>query len=85
ADSADGVYDIAGPQDHRLSALTRLLKPEDADAVTLRLIVAADRAVLAEPIERFNHMLLLSLGALAAGLVAAAVVQVAVGLRPLGR
>ncbi|MCH3728787.1 hypothetical protein LZC05_09610, partial [Campylobacter coli] len=47
ADSADGVYDIAGPQDHRLSALTRLLKPEDADAVTLRLIVAADRAVLA--------------------------------------
>lgn len=85
ADSADGVYDIAGPQDHRLSALTRLLKPEDADTVTLRLIVAADRAVLAEPIERFNHMLLLSLGALAAGLVAAAVVQVAVGLRPLGR
>ena len=85
ADGADGVYDIAGPQDHRLSALTRLLKPEDADTVTLRLIVAADRAVLAEPIERFNHMLLLSLGALAAGLVAAAVVRVAVGLRPLGR
>lgn len=85
ADSADGVHDIAGPQDHRLSALTRLLKPEDADTVTLRLIVAADRAVLAEPIGRFNHMLLLSLGALAAGLVAAAVVQVAVGLRPLGR
>ncbi|HGN0629021.1 TPA: hypothetical protein ACKRM8_006374, partial [Pseudomonas aeruginosa] len=59
--------------------------PEDSDAGALRLVVAADRAVLAEPIERFDHMLLLSLGALAAGLVAAAVVQVMVGLRPLGR
>ncbi len=84
-DSADGAYDITGPEGHGLTALTRTLKPEDADAATLRLIVAADRQVLAEPIERFNHMLLLSLGALAAGLVAAAVVQVAVGLRPLGR
>lgn len=85
ADRADGFYDISGPENHRLSALTRLLKPEDSDAGTLRLVVAADRAVLAEPIERFDHMLLLSLGALAAGLVVAAVVQVVVGLRPLGR
>jgi signal transduction histidine kinase len=85
ADDADGLYDIAGPENHRLSALTRLLKPEDSDAGSLRLVVAADRAVLAEPIERFDHMLLWSLGALAAGMVAAAVVQVAVGLRPLGR
>lgn len=84
-DRADGFHDIAGPENHDLSALTRLLKPEDSDAGALRLVVAADRAVLAEPIERFDHMLLLSLGALAAGLVAAAVVQVMVGLRPLGR
>lgn len=85
ADDADGLHDIAGPENHRLSALTRLLKPEDSDAGSLRLVVAADRAVLAEPIERFDHMLLWSLGALAAGMVVAAVVQVAVGLRPLGR
>ncbi|MGW8307637.1 MAG: ATP-binding protein [Achromobacter pulmonis] len=85
ADNADGLHDIVGPEKHRLSAVTRLLKPEDSNAGTLRLVVAADRAVLAEPIERFDHMLLLSLGALAAGLVAAAVVQVVVGLRPLGR
>ncbi len=84
-DRTDGFHDIAGPENHDLSALTRLLKPEDSDAGALRLVVAADRAVLAEPIERFDHMLLLSLGALAAGLVAAAVVQVMVGLRPLGR
>jgi len=51
----------------------------------LRLIVAADRNVLAEPIERFNHMLAMALGALAVGLTAAAVVQVVVGLRPLAR
>ncbi|WP_063568617.1 ATP-binding protein [Achromobacter ruhlandii] len=84
-DDADGLYDIAGPENHRLSALTRLLKPEDSDAGSLRLVVAADRAVLAEPIERFDHMLLWSLGALAAGMVVAAVVQALVGLRPLGR
>ena len=47
--------------------------------------MAADTAALAEPVGRFNHMLLIALGALAAGLTAAAVVQVLVGLRPLAR
>lgn len=85
ADSADGVYEIAGPEKHRLTALTRTLEPAETEAAPLRLIVAADSQVLAEPIERFNHMLLISLGALAAGLTLAAVVQVLVGLRPLAR
>ncbi|WP_313389426.1 sensor histidine kinase [Achromobacter aegrifaciens] len=85
ADSADGVYEIAGPEKHRLTALTRTLEPAETEAAPLRLIVAADSQVLAEPIERFNYMLLISLGALAAGLTLAAVVQVLVGLRPLAR
>ena len=85
ADNADGVYDIAGPEKHRLTALTRMLEPAETEAAPLRLIVAADSQVLAEPIGRFNHMLLISLGALAAGLTVAAVVQVMVGLRPLAR
>ena len=85
ADSADGIYDIAGPEKHRLTALTRTLEPAETEASPLRLIVAADSQVLAEPIGRFNHMLLISLGALAAGLTVAAVVQVVVGLRPLAR
>ncbi|MGB3432050.1 sensor histidine kinase [Achromobacter sp.] len=85
ADNADGVYEIAGPEKHSLTALTRTLEPAETEAAPLRLIVAADSQVLAEPIGRFNHMLLISLGALAAGLTVAAVVQVVVGLRPLAR
>lgn len=85
ADSGDQVYDLAGPAGRSLTALARVLKPAEDDAAPLRLIVAADRNVLAEPIERFNHMLAMALGALAVGLTAAAVVQVVVGLRPLAR
>ncbi len=85
ADRADGAYEIAGPEKHRLTALTRTLEPAETEAAALRLIVAADSQALAEPIERFNHMLRIALGALAAGLTLAAVVQVLVGLRPLAR
>lgn len=83
--SGDQAFDIAGPAGRDLAALARVLKPAEDNAPPLRLIVAADRRVLAEPIGRFNHMLAMALGALALGLTAAAVVQVVVGLRPLAR
>ena len=79
----DQAQDIGGPEGRKLAALTRVLKPAEEDAAPLRLIVAADRRVLAEPIGRFNRMLAIALGVLAAGLTLAAVVQVFVGLRPL--
>lgn len=85
AGPGDHAFDIAGPAGRDLAALSRVLKPAEEDAPPLRLIVAADRRVLAEPIGRFNHMLAMALGALALGLTAAAVVQVVVGLRPLAR
>ncbi|MGE8641662.1 MAG: ATP-binding protein, partial [Achromobacter sp.] len=85
AEAGDQTYDIAGPGGRSLEAVARILKPAEEDAAPLRLVVAADRRVLAEPISRFNHMLAIALGALAAGLTAAAVVQVVVGLRPLAR
>lgn len=85
AETGDQTYDIAGPAGRRLEAVARILKPAEEDAAPLRLVVAADRRVLAEPISRFNGMLAVALGALAAGLTAAAVVQVVVGLRPLAR
>ncbi|MBB1596659.1 sensor histidine kinase [Achromobacter sp. UMC46] len=85
AGAGDQTYDIAGPGGRRLEAVARILKPAEEDAAPLRLVVAADRSVLAEPISRFNGMLAIALGALAAGLTAAAVVQVVVGLRPLAR
>ncbi|KNY04247.1 histidine kinase [Achromobacter piechaudii] len=83
--SGDQAFDIAGPAGRDLAALARVLKPAEDNAPPLRLIVAADRRVLAEPIGRFNYMLAMALGALAIGLTAAAVVQVVVGLRPLAR
>ncbi|MFD4841606.1 sensor histidine kinase [Achromobacter sp. NPDC058515] len=85
AAEGDQAQDIAGPEGRELAALTRVLKPAEEDAAPLRLIVAADRQVLAEPIGRFNRMLAIALGVLAAGLTLAAVVQVVVGLRPLAR
>lgn len=81
----DRAYDVAGPGGRELAALGRVVTPAEDGAAPLRLLVAADRAALAEPIERFNHMLAIALGALAAGLTVAAVVQVLVGLRPLAR
>lgn len=84
ADPQEG-YLINGPENRQLYAVARLLTPAEPDTPRLRLVVAADRGVLAEPIERFNHMLAISLGALAAGLVLAAVMQVLIGLRPLAR
>jgi len=78
-------YLIDGPEGRKLYAVARLLTPAEPDAPRLRLVVAADRGVLAEPMERFNHMLAISLGALAGGLVLAAVMQVVIGLRPLAR
>ncbi|MDT4823914.1 Adaptive-response sensory-kinase SasA [compost metagenome] len=86
ADSeGDQIHDVAGPAGRQLAVLARVLKPAEENAAPLRLLVAADRAVLAEPIGRFNHMLAIALGALAAGLTLAAIVQVLVGLRPLAR
>ncbi|MGV2897245.1 sensor histidine kinase [Achromobacter sp. AGC78] len=84
-ESGDQTYDTTGPAGRELTALARTLKPAEEDAAPLRLVVAADRRVLAEPIGRFNGMLAMALGALAVGLTAAAVVQVVVGLRPLAR
>lgn len=51
----------------------------------LRLAVAANRSLLDEPQERFEHTLLVSLAVLGIGLAFAAALQVGLGLRPLGR
>jgi len=83
--AGDRFHDVAGPAGRKVAVLARILKPAEEDAAPLRLLVAADRAVLAEPIGRFNHMLAIALGALAAGLTIAAIVQVVIGLQPLAR
>ncbi|MGV2864065.1 sensor histidine kinase [Achromobacter sp. AGC39] len=85
AQAGDQTYETPGPAGRGLTALARTVRPAEEDVAPWRLVVAADRRVLAEPIGRFNHMLAIALGALAAGLTLAAVVQVVVGLRPLAR
>ncbi|HMM53497.1 MAG TPA: sensor histidine kinase [Candidatus Desulfobacillus sp.] len=86
--TADATYQAVAWRDAQgrdlLAVLRTLQLPED-DAPPLRLIVAGDKALIAEPVERFTRLLLIALGMLALGLVAAAAVQLQLALRPLRR
>lgn len=70
-------------QGHQLVAVARPLQLPESDAPPLRLIVAADSVLLAEPMQRFTTMLIAALGTLAAGLALAVVLQLRLALRPL--
>ena len=76
---------VTGPDGKPLRLIEQVLRPAGQPEQTARLIVAADEALLAGPLDRFRGMLLAALGLLAAGLVGAAIVQVRSGLRPLNR
>ena len=82
--AVDGAYDIAGPERHRLTTLTRTLKPEESESGALRLAVAADTARWPSRGALQPHAADRA-GRAGGGLTAAAVVQVLVGLRPLAR
>ncbi|KAB2912234.1 MAG: sensor histidine kinase, partial [Dechloromonas sp.] len=85
---ADGEvhrHAVSGPNGTPLLMIERLQRPLDGPGPAVRLIVAADEALLGEPLQRFRGMLLAALALAAAGLVGAAVVQVRSGLRPLNR
>jgi signal transduction histidine kinase len=80
------VHQIVGPQGKHLGLVERSVRIDDGPdgkPRTLRLLAAADADLMAEPVSRFNSALWLALGALGAGLVLAAIVQVSVGLSPL--
>jgi signal transduction histidine kinase len=66
-----------------LLAVARTLQLPEDDAPPLRLVVAGDKALLAEPLQRFTRMLLIALGLLALGLALAVAVQLHLALRPL--
>ena len=81
--SGHNVLPLQDAQGHELLAVARtVLLPEDG-APPLRLVVAGDKALLAEPLQRFTHMLLIALGLLALGLAVAVAVQLQLALRPL--
>lgn len=85
---ADGMlhrHSVNGPDNEPLLMIERLVYPADNPEQGLRLIVASDAALLNAPIERFTGLLSVALVILGLGLSAAAVVQVLIGLRPLGQ
>ncbi|HUW24938.1 MAG TPA: sensor histidine kinase [Gallionella sp.] len=71
---------VTGPDGAMLGLVERTVR---IDEMPLRLIVAADERLMIEPVERFNGVLWLALGALGLGLAIAALVQVIIGLAPL--
>ncbi|RDI03536.1 sensor histidine kinase [Caldimonas thermodepolymerans] len=83
ASQGHAVLQLPFPPDRTLLAVSRPLQLPDAGAPLLRVTVAADEALLAEPVQRFTRMLWVALGLLAAGLVLAVAVQLQLALRPL--
>lgn len=81
--SGYNVLPLQDAQGHTLLAVARTLQLPEDDAPLLRLVVAGDKALLAEPLQRFTHMLLITLGLLALGLAVAVAVQLQLALRPL--
>lgn len=85
-DGATHQHRVMGPQGQMLGVAERSLRIEesaDGQARSFRLMTAANEHLMLEPVARFNGMMWLALGLLAAGLMLAAVVQVLVGLAPL--
>lgn len=70
-------------QGRSLWVATRVLELPDDAAPPLRLVVAADEALLAEPLQRFTHLLWIALGLLALGLALAVALQLHLALQPL--
>ncbi|MCF8160768.1 MAG: sensor histidine kinase [Polaromonas sp.] len=85
-DGSTHQHRVMGPQGQMLGVVERSVRIEDnpdGQARSFRLMTAANERLMQEPAERFDGMMWLALGLLAAGLMLAAVVQVLVGLAPL--
>ena len=85
ADGEVHAHATEGPDGAPLRMIEQVLRPAEQPELALRVIVAANAALVVEPVARFNRILALALALLAAGLAVAALVQVRVGLRPLAR
>jgi signal transduction histidine kinase len=81
--SGYSVVPLQDAQGHALLAVARTVQLPEENAPPLRLVVAGDKALLAEPLQRFTRMLLIALGLLALGLALAVAVQLQLALRPL--
>jgi signal transduction histidine kinase len=79
----DQVLRLHDAKGGALLAIARRLQLPDDEAPPLRLVAAADEALVAEPIGRFTRLMLLALGVLGLGLATAVAVQLQLALRPL--
>ena len=77
------VLALRDAQGHALLAVARVVELPDEGAPHLRLVVAADTALIAEPLQRFTRLLWSTLGLLAAGLAVAVALQLHYALQPL--
>lgn len=77
-------YEAAGPREQRLRVIERDITLEEAGPV-LRYAVAGDLAQVDAEFRPFLVTLIWSLSVLGVGLVAAVLIQVYIGLRPLDR
>lgn len=84
ADGEIHEHQVLGPNDTTLGMIERVVYPVEQPQQPLRLIVAADARLISEPVGHFNGLLAWTLGIMGIGLIAAAIVQVLIGLRPLG-
>lgn len=85
AGQGDQVLHLQDGRGRLLLAVVRTLQLPDAGAPPLRLVMAGDEDLLAEPLGRFSRMLALALGVLTLGLIAGVAVQLQLSLRPLRR
>lgn len=76
------VFTLHDAQGHELLIVARTLQLPDDDAPLLRLAVAGDKALLAEPLQRFTRLLLAALGMLALAMAVAMAVQLQLALHP---
>lgn len=77
-------YEVVGPRDQMLRVIERDITLEQSET-PLRYAVAGDLAEVEAEFRPFVVTLIWSLGALGLGLLAAVVIQVYVGLKPLDR
>ena len=82
ADGQVHEHRLKGPQQRSVRVLERALRLPDLSA-PVRIAVGEDQGPIHEALRSFNETMALSLAALAAVLILAALVQVRLGLRPL--
>ncbi len=74
---------ISGPENQNLRMVERDIKIP-GDETTFRFTVAIDRSEIKEQLDHFDNILIYSLSTLGLGLIIASVLQVFLGLKPLG-